>query len=536
MALGGRVSGGTVSLLLVLSLVAGVLAPPATAQSADTPPGVSISVERSADDQTTVRYHLVFETPREARAFWLINYTGNMVSSSGFAEAETKGGDHALRWDGETESPTVTIVADVDSGNGREFAATDEWVLAPTPRLSVAWLPAGSDEWRYRHPLQDDYPESSVEFAESGVLGSAFTYIGKYEEYTHRADGQQFRMIVGAGATPASPPRKVFDSLGTASEQLPGQSPDEVLLFVLPDPIWRGGYASPKYGEFWVHEAASLSDPQNLWIHEYVHTRQSFELGDRMTWFREASAAYFASDLSIRQGRTSQSAVAQTLSAKQYDDAVLSKSNTWANPEVPYYRGALVLWALDAKIQQATDGKRSLLDVFDRMNRHDGPVTYADFKTIVADVTGQSMDSWLDQHVTTTATPDVQELEGGIGEGSNDNGGADDSSSDEKESDRQASSKNGQGRSDDSNSRQPPVMTGDLPSTLVLWGGLGLIGLVFGLTIAQYVSGLVGRFRGELEQVSSTSSCPIHRISRNRPGGIWSQPDNHQRRNVYEET
>ncbi|WP_458187815.1 glycyl aminopeptidase [Haladaptatus sp. NG-WS-4] len=491
MALRGRVSGGTVSLLLVLSLVGGVLAPPATAQSADAPPGVSISVERSADDRTTVRYRLSFETPQETRSFWLINYTGNVVSSEGFVTDQTKSGDHALRWDGETESPSVTVVADGDAGNGREYAATDEWALVPTPKLSVAWSPRGSDEWRYRHPLQDDYPESSVEFADTGVLGSAFTYVGPYEEHTHRADGQRFRMVVGAGATPASSPEKVFKSLGTASQQLPGQSPDEVLFFVLPDPIWRGGYASPTHDEFWVHEDASLADPQNLWIHEYVHTRQSFELADRMTWFREASAAYFAADLTIRQGRTSQSAVAETLSAKRYDDAVLSKANTWTNPEVPYYRGALVLWALDAKIQQATDGKRSLLDVFDRMNRHDGPVTYADFESIVPDVAGQSMDSWLSRHVTTTAKPDVQGLEGGIGEGSSDSGGADSSS------EKKVSGKGGQGQSGGSDSTPPLAMTGDLPSTLVLWGGLSLIGLVFGLTVAQYVSGLVARFRGE---------------------------------------
>lgn len=488
MALGGWVTGGTVSLLLVLSLVAAGVGAPAAAQSAAEPPGVSISVEQSAADPAKVRYQLEFETPR--RAFWLINYTGNVVSSEGFVTDRTKDGNYALRWDGETQSPSVTVVADANAGNGREYTATDEWVLAPTPRLSVAWSSGENGEWRYGHPLGDDYPDSRVEFADSGVLGSAFTYVGKYEERIHRADGQRFRMIVGAGAAPASPPRKVFESLGAASEHFPGESPDEVLLFVLPDPIWRGGYASPEYDEVWVHEDARISDPQNLWIHEYVHTRQSFELGDRMRWFREASAAYFASDLTIRQGRTSRSAVAQTLSAKRYDGAVLSKSSTWTNREVPYYRGALVLWALDARIQRATDGKRSLMDVFDRMNRHDGPVTYADFERIVADVAGESMDSWLDRYVTTAVHPDVQELEGGIGEGKTDGSGAADGSTGGKASD---------GKSGGSDGEHPPAMTGDLPSTLVLWGGLGLIGLVFGLTVAQYVSGMVGRLRGERE-------------------------------------
>ncbi len=484
MALGGRVSGRTVSLLVVCLLVASALAPPATAQSEGEPPGVSISVERTADDSSTVRYRLVFDNPREMQSLWLINYTGNVVSSDGFVTGKTKDGEHAVRWDGETESPSVTVVADANAGQSREFAAADEWVLAPTPQLSVAWLPKGADEWQYRHPLQDDSDDANVEFASSGVLGSAFTYVGKYEERTHRTDGQQFRMIVAEGASPGNSPAEIFESLGTASKRLPGESPDEVLAFVLPDPSWRGGYASPKHDELWVHEDATLSDPQNLWIHEYVHTRQSFELGDRMTWFREASAAYLASDLTMEQGRTSQSAVEQTFTAKGFDESVLSKSNTWTSQEVPYYRGAGVLWGLDAKIQKATDGKRSLLDVFDRMNGHDGTVTYADFKTIVSEIAGQSMNPWLDRHVTTSASPDVQQFGDGIDRNSNAGGGGDSTGG-------KASGGSGAGIA------QPPAMTGDLSSTLVLWGGLALIGVVFGLTFAQYVSGLTGRFRDE---------------------------------------
>ncbi|WP_227357628.1 glycyl aminopeptidase [Haladaptatus salinisoli] len=486
MALEGWVSGGTVSLLLVFSLVTAGVSAPATAQSTAEPPGVSISVERNADDAAKVRYHLEFETPQ--RAFWLINYTGNVVSSEGFVADRTKDGNHALRWDSETKSPSVTVVANV--GNGSEYAATDKWVLAPTPRLTVAWSPGENGEWRYDHLLDDDYPGSSVEFANSGVLGSMFTYVGPYEERIHRADGQRFRMVIGAGATPASPPRKVFESLGTASEHFPGESPDEVLLFVLSDPIWRGGYASPQSDEFWVHEDARLSDPQNLWIHEYVHTRQSFTLGERMRWFREASASYFASDLTIRQDRTSQSAVARTLSAKQYDEAVLSRPTTWVSREVPYYQGALMLWALDAKIQNATGEKRSLMDVFYRMNRHEGPVTYTDFEKIVADVAGKPMDTWLARYVTTPANLNVQGLKGGIGEGKTDGSGVDDSTG----------GKASGGNDSRSDGDRPPAMIGDLPSTLMAWSGLGFIGLMFGWTVAKYLPRLVDQLRNEKEE------------------------------------
>ncbi|WP_266081756.1 glycyl aminopeptidase [Haladaptatus caseinilyticus] len=406
------------------------------------------------------------------------------MSSEGFVTGETKNSEHALRWNGETESPSVTVTTDIDEGNGREFTSTDRWILAPTPRLTVAWMPSGDDEWKYRHPLENDYPDATIKFADRGVLGSAFTYIGAYKEHTHHADGQRFRMIVVDGASPSDSPGKVFKSLTSASKRLPGESPDKVLAFVLPDPSWRGGYASPSHDEIWVHEDAHLSDPQNLWLHEYVHTRQSFKLGDRMAWFREASAAYFASNLTMEQGRTSKSDVAQMLTRNGFDESVLSKSNTWASNEVPYYRGAYALWALDAKIRKATDGDRSLFDVFERMNAHKGPISYADFRAIVANVAEQSMNSWLNEHVTTSATPKLQDITSGLG-GYSESGDVR-SSNDGKASNRDRNY-------GISNSDRFSTMTGDLSSTLILSCGLGLIGLMFGLTLAQYISRLIER-------------------------------------------
>jgi hypothetical protein len=483
----GSVSGITVALLLVLSLVSGTFVPPATAQSSDDPPAVSISVERRPADHGVVQYRLDFETPEDARQFWLINYTGNVVSSEGFVTDRTKNGNHAVRWDGDTESPSVTITTDLDSKSGREFAATDEWTLASTPRVSVAWQADGGDDWQYFHPLRDEYPDRSVSFTDAGVLGSAFTYVGKYDEHVRHVDGQTVRMVVASGASPEESPADVFDALGSASKRLPGRSPDDVLLFVLPDPIWRGGYASPKYDELWVHEDARLDDPQNLWLHEYVHTRQSFELGDRMKWFREASAAYFASALAMQQGRTSKSAVVDTLSSKEYRNSVLSKSDTWANREVPYYRGALTLWALDDEIRRATDGERTLMDVFDRMNRRNESIGYTDFREIVAEVAGRSLAPWMDKHVTATARLDPSQLQKRSDMGSNVGAAAGGSDGNDEAGHR----------SGGEDGVQPPATIESLPSTLVLWGCLGLVGLVFGLTAAQFISGTVSRFRGK---------------------------------------
>ena len=252
------------------------------------------------------------------------------------------------------------------------------------------------------------------------------------------------------------------------------RSPESVLAFVLPDPIRRGGFASSRTDEFWVHEDAALSSPSNLWVHEYVHTRQSFSLGTGMQWFREASAGYFAANASLRHDRIERTTVARAFTGKEFGNATLSNPATWSSHEVPYYRGPLVLWALDREIRSVTDGERDLRDVFERTNGHEGNVTYADFKHLVADVAGQSMDAWLDRYVTTTERPDVDEL------------GVDGRAVDPDGSDL-----------DERGKPELPGMREYVLSSLKLWGALALAGLMVGVALGGYVSGIGRRLRDE---------------------------------------
>ena len=474
----GNQSVGSTALLLALLLVSAAVAPLATpvaaqSETAGSPPSVDVTVERG-DDPAIVRLRLTFDAPSNARAFWVLDHGGTVVASEGFVDGETKDGDSGYRWDRETESPSLTVVTSVDETSGgdtfegKEFAATEAWTLAPTPTLTVAWLPSSDGEWRYRRPFAESYPHQ-VSFAEAGALGQSFLYVGQYEEYTRRSNGKRFRLVVAPNAEPATPPKKALDALAAANRNLPGESPDSVLAFVLPDPIRRGGFSSALTDEFWVHEDAALSTPSNLWVHEYVHTRQSFSLGTRMRWFREASAGYFAARSSLRNDRIERATVVRAFTGKTFANATLSKPATWSSPEVPYYRGPLVLWALDRKIRDATGGERGLGDVFDRMNAHEGNVTYADFRHIVGDVAGQSMDGWLDRYVATSERPDVGQV--GVEEP---DGGLDD--------------------------RGRPALPGPreyVVSSLKLWGALALAGLAVGVALGGYVSGIGRRLRGE---------------------------------------
>jgi hypothetical protein len=177
-----------------------------------------------------------------------------------------------------------------------------------------------------------------------------------------------------------------------------GDRDGEVLLFALPEPARRGGESVPARDEAWLNAGSAVNDPNNVWVHEYVHTRQSFQLEPDMRWFREASAEYYGARLTYEQGRITREQMLAHFGAPRAAQRLTTPAE-WSNRRVPYTKGARVLAVLDRNIRQTTSGQRSLEDVFRRMNHHDGAVSYADFRDIVASVAGHRMDAWLDRYV-----------------------------------------------------------------------------------------------------------------------------------------
>jgi hypothetical protein len=128
--------------------------------------------------------------------------------------------------------------------------------------------------------------------------------------------------------------------------------------------------------------------------HEYVHTRQDFSTATDMEWIIEAGGFYYMALVPYNCGtmswRNFESRVAPSGS-----DAILTQNTSYAAAAT---RGTAVLAALDRRIREQTDGNKTLAAVFRELNER-GAVSYTDFKTVVADVAGQSFDQWLDAHV-----------------------------------------------------------------------------------------------------------------------------------------
>ncbi len=313
-------------------------------------------------------------------------------------------------WNGTTARPNLTLRVSVNRSSrhfdGLRWVDVGNWSLA-NPRTEFAYRDENRSRWVYsweETPLIDQRTRVGPEG--SGFAGPSVVYLGQYESHRTNATKQTIRLIRPASAELAGSPEDVLDALGAVSNQLRVGARDEVVnAFAGPSPLRYGGTAATGAAgrqDFWASARAEAGTPPSIWIHEYVHTRQSFALGSDMTWFREASASYYAAVCSLRTPTDRPGSFDRFVDTLRTDDganATLADQSSWSSTYVPYAKGARVLAALDGRIRNASGGDRTLQDVFRRLNRHDGLVTYDVFAGVVGNVSGESQREWLDDHV-----------------------------------------------------------------------------------------------------------------------------------------
>ncbi len=340
-------------------------------------------------------------------ALVVYNYTrGRVVNATGFAERS----NGRWVWDGNTTDPSVRLRVGVNRSSrqfgGLRWVDTGDWALA-NPRTDFAYRDADRDRWVYSWASSARVDRRTrVGADQRGFAGPSIVYLGGFEASTANATAQRIRLVRPATAELADEPDRVLRVLSVAADQLRVGARDEVVnAFAGPRPLRHGGTAALGSGErqdFWVSAGSDAGVPPNTWIHEYVHTRQSFVLGQEMAWFREASASYYAAVLSVRVPPTRPGEFDRfraTLANERGANATLSDRSSWSTTYVPYAKGARVLAALDGRIRASTGGNRTLQAVFRRLNDRDGLVTFEVFASVVADVSGESHREWLDDHV-----------------------------------------------------------------------------------------------------------------------------------------
>ncbi len=375
----------------------------------ETTPAVvqTVTYRRTPNATGTIRATQRYRVRGNVSSLVVYNYShGRVVNATGFGERE----NGRWRWDRETSEPSVTLRVAVNRSSrqfsGLRWVDVGNWSLA-NPRTDFAYRDADREEWVYswqETPRVDQ--RSRVRSDDTGFAGPAVVYLGEYDSFTTNATNQTVRLVRPADADMATDPDRVLEVLSTASRQLRvGARDDVVNAFAGPTPLRYGGTTANAQGaaqDFWVSASAGAGGPPNTWIHEYVHTRQSFVLGPEMTWFREASAHYYAGVLSLRTAPSRADEFEQfigTLRSDRGSNATLTEQSSWSTTYVPYAKGARALAALDGRIRNATDGNRTLQHVFGRLNEHDGLVTYDVFASAVGNVSGESQRDWLEAHV-----------------------------------------------------------------------------------------------------------------------------------------
>lgn len=412
-----------VALLLVLSILAGATVPVVGGASTATAGGESAvsPQDTSATADTldlTTTFHLTPTRPGEILV--TLDYdvpsrvvdveprlpaNATVVSTDGFARVSAG----QYRWQDETSHPSLTYRLPVnETASGRlplasdgtyVFADAGPWALFRRPPTGTRWTWHGSEVRLTQSTSVDG----------EGVVGRELVFLGEYTDHRRAANGQRFRLVVPDAATLDETPSAILDSYANASRQLRvGARDDRVLVVAAPTAGVEWGVRGLHTGEsdIWVQDSASLSTPNNVWLHEYVHSRQSYQPAKEVRWVTEGTATYYAARLTLEQGLVGYDEFASWLAVggrEPYSETVLAQPSTWGR-QGHYHKGGLVVGALDRRIRIASDGEASFETVFAAMNGHEETVDGETFWTLVADAGNDSVGA---DGRTYTTSPDA---------------------------------------------------------------------------------------------------------------------------------
>lgn len=230
---------------------------------------------------------------------------------------------------------------------GISYTYGKNWIFAPTPDFGGAKV--------------------ALEPRDNGFIGQNILYMGEYSIQSDRAGCQNISIIKPAHANFDAEKRlKVLTYSAHALEV--GQAYTSVYVFAsTKEPGSRAGMVPEYENDIFLYGPAPLDKAENLWIHEYIHTRQAryLEKSNNFGWFPEATANYYAARLSLELGLiTPREYNAQIAQWNSYQPSVTLRNAKHEN--VSYKHGAVVLAELDAKLSEK--GHTTLLDIFYDLN------------------------------------------------------------------------------------------------------------------------------------------------------------------------
>ncbi len=330
-----------------------------------------------------------------------------VINRNGFVRDATA----TYSWDGQTTQPTLTYRVPADRTRERDdpiaapgeylFVDRGEWGLVTRPSIGHSWSWTGRDVALNR--------TATVEGP--GAASEVMAFLGAHDTYTHQAHGQTFRLIVPEQATLREDPATIFETLSVGADRLQvGDRDDTVFIIAAPtdDVPWgvRGLQTGP--ADMWVRDFEPVAEADNVWLHEYVHTRQGYTSQADLQWFTEASAVYYAALLTLEQGAIEYEQFRDRLATgtnDRFEDARLVEPSTWEPTNANYHTGPLVLGALDRQLRLTTEQGRSLQAVFTRLNAAPDTVSANTFEAALDSLGDTTLRDLARKYTSTTTRP-----------------------------------------------------------------------------------------------------------------------------------
>lgn len=392
----------TCAVLLTCLAVAAVV-PATTAAPADGDGATvvqQVTVHRTPDDPGHVDVSVEYAVGADAeRLHVYLPRNATVESVSGFERA----GPDGLDWDRRADDPSVRLrVAVNDTArefDGYDFVDTGPWALARVTVRST-YYSAARDEWV---SSWEDDPALRVTRRTDGpgYVGTTGVFLGEVRTLSAESAGESLTVVVPEAASPRTDPETVLSDLVAAADRHEvGGTSDRVVAFVAPRPVRGGGLTfGTRHGEanVWVSARSTVAGG-SVWVHEYVHTRQTYRPTNQTRWLTEAGANYYGYLYPLRDGTLDYDRFRAEIGDVESGGALVAPS-TWEGRDTPYDRGALVIAALDARIRNASDGAATYEDVVRRLNADTGNLTYAEFEDAVEAAAGRPLDDWLAAHV-----------------------------------------------------------------------------------------------------------------------------------------
>ena len=400
-----------VALVVVFAFILQPIAMPVASASTDDAIVRTTTLSLTPDEPGSVEATVEYDVPTNVDSLTTtVPEEATVLRSTGFEP--TTGGNYT--WDGHGADPALRLslpanrtgvgLRDVtpetraeSMESGYQFVDTGPWAIVAAPPMSTTWRGDVSFETR-------------LTTAGEGVAGERMVYLGPSTEYQRTAHGQSFTLVVPDAASIQEDPSEILDALETASLSLRvGERDPRVTFIAAPISVDWAAQGLASDADAWVRANHVLDEPNNVWLHEYVHTRANFRPASDARWTTEATAEYYAAFLSLEQDRIDFDEFAAHLrhgSRSTYASSTLTRPDTW-EPGANYLKGALVFGHLDYRLRAETDGEATCGEIFSRMNARDGPVDHTFIIDSIAQAGSPDTADSLDHYATTQDVPEM---------------------------------------------------------------------------------------------------------------------------------